>query len=75
MSILIFPFFTFDLATGVYANSGTLGYWDVTTDGNLSAWVASGTEVQFYKIGSSSIAISTGNVTSKFIIFSITGSI
>jgi hypothetical protein len=54
-------------------NCGTVGYWDVTNDGNLSAWVSGPTSVVFYKIGTTSAATSTGSVTGKFIIFSITG--
>jgi hypothetical protein len=54
-------------------NSGTVGYWDVTTDGNLSAWIAGAQDVVFYKIGVGSAAVSTGNVTNKYIVFSITG--
>jgi len=65
----------FDLASVTAGNCGTVGYWDVTTDGNLSAYIATSTTVVFYKIGTSSSAISIGNVTNKYIVFSITGSI
>lgn len=63
----------FQLNTASTGNSGTVGYWDVTTDSGLSAWCGSSLDVIFYKIGSSTSAVSTGNVTNKFIIFSITG--
>jgi hypothetical protein len=65
----------FDLAAVTAGNCGTVGYWDVTTDGNLSAYIATSTTVVFYKIGTSSSAISIGNVTEKYIVFSMTGSI
>jgi hypothetical protein len=65
----------FDFVTALSGNCGTVGYWDVTTDGNISAYSASSTTVVFYKIGTSSTAISVGNVSNKYIVFSITGSI
>ena len=65
----------FDLSISYGGNAGTVGYWDVTTDGNLSAWISGSTTVQFYKIGTSGAAGSIGNVSGKYIVFSITGSI
>jgi hypothetical protein len=65
----------FDLFTANSGNCGTVGYWDVTTDGNISTYSASSTTVVFYKIGTSSTAISVGNVSGKYIVFSITGSV
>jgi hypothetical protein len=63
----------FSLVGATSGNCGTVGYWDVTTDGNISTYIASSTTVVFYKIGTSSTAISTGNVANKYIVFSITG--
>jgi hypothetical protein len=63
----------FQLNAASSGNSGTVGYWDVTTDSGLSAWCGGSLDVIFYKIGTSTSAVSTGNVSSKFIIFSITG--
>ena len=54
-------------------NAGTVGYWDVTTDGNISAWIGGAQTVIFYKIGTTAAATSTGSVTNKYIVFSITG--
>jgi hypothetical protein len=53
-------------------NSGTVGYWDITSDTNLSTW-STGAALIFYKIGTTLSATSVGNVSNQFIVLSITG--
>ena len=53
-------------------NSGTVGYWNITNDTNLSTW-STGAAFIFYKIGTTLSATSTGNVSGQFIVLSITG--